>query len=114
MTAEIGAIERTADRQAFHSGDEALDLYFHKYAGQNPFRHHVGVTYLAKAGGRVLGFVTVSPGSLDAGDLPSGRRAPPYPVLILRVARLAVDESARELGLGKHSFASPLSSPRRG
>ena len=101
MTVEIRALERTDDRQAFHSGDEALDLYFYKYAGQNPFRHHVGVTYVVVEGGRVLGFVTVSPGSLDAGDLPSGRRAPPYPVPILRVARFAVDESARELGLGK-------------
>jgi len=101
MTVEIRAIERTDDRQAFHSGDEALDLSFHKYAGRNPFRHHVGVTYVVVEGGRVLGFATVSPGSLDAGDLPSGRRAPPYPVPILRVARLAIDESARELGLGK-------------
>ncbi len=101
MTVEIRPLERTDDRQAFHSGDEALDLYFHKYAGQNQFRHHVGVTYVAVEGGRVLGFVTVSPGSLDAGDLPSGRRTPPYPVPVLRVARLAVDESARELGLGK-------------
>ena len=76
MTVEIRALERADDRQAFHSGDEALDLYFHKYAGQNPFRHHVGVTYVVVEGGRVLGFATVSPGSLDAGDLPSGRRAP--------------------------------------
>ena len=45
--------------------------------------------------------MTVSPGSLDASDLPSGRTAPPYPVPVLRVARLAVDETAQGRGLGK-------------
>ena len=57
MTVEIWtrALERADDRRAFHSGDEALDLYFHKYAGKNPFRHHVGVTYVVVEGGRVLG-----------------------------------------------------------
>jgi GNAT superfamily N-acetyltransferase len=101
MTVEIRLLERSDDRQTFRSGDEALDLFFHRYAGQNQFRHHIGVTYVAAEQARILGFVTVSPGSLDAADLPSGRRAPPYPVPILRVARLAVDQSARARGLGK-------------
>jgi GNAT superfamily N-acetyltransferase len=101
MAVEIRPLERDDDRQAFRSGDEALDLYFHRYAGQNQFRHHIGVSYFAVEGERILGFVTVSPASLDAGDLPSGRKMPPYPVPILRVARLAVDQSARSLGLGK-------------
>jgi GNAT superfamily N-acetyltransferase len=101
MTVEIRALQRSDDRQEFRSGDEALDLYFHRYAGQNQFRHHIGTTYLAVEESRILGFVTISPGSLDAGDLPSGRRMPPYPVPILRVARLAVDQRARGRGLGK-------------
>jgi GNAT superfamily N-acetyltransferase len=101
MTVEIRPLERADDRQAFRSGDESLDLYFHRYAGQNQFRHHIGVSYVAVEDGRILGFVTVSPGSLDAGDLPSGRKAPPYPLPILRVARLAVGETARGRGLGK-------------
>ena len=101
MTAEIRPLQRADDRQGFRSGDEALDLFFHRYAGQNQFRHHIGVSYVAVEGQRILGFITVSPGSLDAGDLPSGRKTPPYPVPVLRVARLAVDESARGLGLGK-------------
>lgn len=101
MTAEIRGLQRSDDRQAFRSGDEALDLYFHRYAGQNQFRHHIGATYVAVESGRILGFVTVSPGSLDASDLPSGRRTPPYPVPILRVARLAVDASAHGRGLGR-------------
>ena len=101
MTVEIRALERSDDRQAFSCGDEALDLYFHRYAGQNQFRHHLGVTYVAVEAERVLGFVTVSPGSLDADDLASGKKTPPYPVPILRIARLAVDTSATGRGCGK-------------
>jgi GNAT superfamily N-acetyltransferase len=101
MTVEIRALQRSDNRQAFRSGDGALDLYFHRYAGRNQFRHHIGTTYVAVESDRILGFVTVSPGSLDAGDLPSGRKRPPYPVPILRVARLAVDEVALGRGLGK-------------
>ncbi len=101
MTVEIRALRRSDDRQAFRSGDEALDLYFHRYAGQNQFRHHIGATYVAIDGERILGFVTVAPGSLDAADLPSGRKTPPYPVPILRLARLAVDASAHGRGLGR-------------
>ena len=50
-------------------------------------------------------FVTVSSEPIKAlygpADLPSGRRTPPYPVPILRVARLAVDASVRGRGLGR-------------
>lgn len=101
MTVEIRSLRRSDERESFRSGDDALDLYFRRYAGQNQFRHHLGVTYVAVEGERILGFATVSPGSLDAEDLPSGRKAPPYPVPILRVARLAVDASGRGRGLGK-------------
>lgn len=60
MTAEIRVLRPDDGRQAFLSGDEALDLYFHRYAGQNQFRHHVGVTYVAVEADVVVGFVTVS------------------------------------------------------
>jgi GNAT superfamily N-acetyltransferase len=101
MTVEIRSLRRSDDRERFCSGDEALDLYFHRYAGQNQFRYHIGTTYVAEENERILGFVTVSPGHLDAGDTPQGRKMPPYPVPILRVARLAVDETAHGRGLGK-------------
>jgi GNAT superfamily N-acetyltransferase len=100
MSAEIRALLPDDDRQDFRSGDGALDLFFHRYAGQNQFRHHIGVSYVAIEGERIVGFVTISPGSMDAEDLPSGRKMPPYPVPILRVARLAVDLSARGSGVG--------------
>ncbi len=81
--------------------DDALDLYFRRYAGQNQFRHHVGVTYVAVEVGRVLGFATVAAASVDADDLPGARRMPPYPMPVLRIARLAVAEVDHGRGLGK-------------
>lgn len=101
MTVEIRALRQDDDRQPFQSGDEALDLYFHRYAGQNQFRHHIGVTYIAVEVGRILGFATLSAASLDADDLPSGRRMPPYPLPVLRIARLATASAERGRGIGR-------------
>ena len=101
MTIEIRPLERTDDRSGFSSGDEALDLYFHRYAGQNQFRHHVGVTYVAVDSDEILAFATVSPAAMDADDLPGGGRRPPYPAPVLRVARLAVARNHQGRGLGR-------------
>jgi GNAT superfamily N-acetyltransferase len=99
---EIRALRPIDDRSAFRSGDEALDRFFHRYAGQNQFRHYLGVTYIAVEGVRVLGFATVAPGQLDIEGLAEATRKkmPRYPLPILRLARLAVDVSARSRGLG--------------
>ncbi len=43
---EIRALRTSDDRSAFQSGDEALDRFFHRYAGQNQFRHYLGVRLL--------------------------------------------------------------------
>jgi predicted N-acetyltransferase YhbS len=99
---EIRALRPTDDRSAFQSGDEALDHFFHRYAGQNQFRHYLGVTYVAVDDGRVLGFATVAPRHVAIDDLPerARKKLPRYPVPVLGLARLAVDGSARSKGLG--------------
>lgn len=101
MTVEIRLLAEDDDRRAFSSGDEALDLYFHRYAGQNQFRHHIGATYVAVEGDRILGFATVSAGSIDAEDLPGGCRMPSYPMPVLRLARLAVGAAEQGRGVGR-------------
>lgn len=99
----VRALHADDDRNAFRSGDADLDRYFHKYAGQNQFRHHLGTTYVAVEDQRILGFVTVSPGQLESESLSTSlsRRLPRYPLPILRLARLAVDASYRNRGIGK-------------
>jgi predicted N-acetyltransferase YhbS len=100
---EIRALRESDDRAGFRSGDADLDRFLHKYAGQNQFRHHIGTTYVAFEENRIVGYATVAPGHLEMEDFPRVRRAklPCYPLPILRLARLAVDESMRGRGLGK-------------
>jgi GNAT superfamily N-acetyltransferase len=110
----IRALQATDDRSAFSSGDEALDRFFHRFAGQNQFRHYLGVTYVAVEALRILGFVTVAPRLLEVEDLPERARnkLPRYPIPVLGLARLAVDQSARSAGIGRQllRFALKLAS----
>lgn len=105
---DIRALRHDDDRSRFRSGDADLDCFFIKYAGQNQFRHHLGTTYVAVDAGRILGFITVSPGQLESEELPAAlaRRLPKYPLPVLRLARLAVDLSCRGQGLGKELLAA--------
>ncbi|MDY0003392.1 MAG: GNAT family N-acetyltransferase [Polyangia bacterium] len=99
---EIRALAAGDDRSSFHSGDPDLDRFFQKYAGQNQFRHFLGVTYVALDGNRVLGYATVAPGDIEIDDMPNSmrKRLGLYPLPILRLARLAVDEPVQGQGLG--------------
>jgi ribosomal protein S18 acetylase RimI-like enzyme len=99
---EIRALSESDDRSAFRSGDHDLDGFFLRFAGQNQFRHHLGVTYVAIEGRRILGFVTVAAGSAAVDLLPPShrKRLPRYPVPVLRIARLAVDERAQGKNVG--------------
>jgi predicted N-acetyltransferase YhbS len=101
---EIRALRPSDNRSVFQSGDEALDRFLHRYAGQNQFRHYLGVTYVAVEDDRILGFATVAPRHVDADALPERmrRKLPRYPVPMLGLARLAVDRSARSMGIGGH------------
>ena len=99
---EIRALRASDDRSLFRSGDADLDRFFHHFAGQNQFRHHIGVTYVAVDGPSVLAFATVAAAQLEVDDLPDvvRRKLPRYPLPVLRLARLAVDQSAQGQGLG--------------
>jgi GNAT superfamily N-acetyltransferase len=100
---EIRRLRVQDDRARFRSGDADLDRFLHRFAGQNQFRHHVGVTYVAVDGDRLLGFLTVTAGQLAGDHVPVAlrKKLPAYPLPVLRLARLAVDERARGQGLGK-------------
>ena len=100
---EIRLLREADDRSTFSSGDDELDRFFHQYAGQNQFKHHIGTTYVATEGTRVLGYVTVAPAQMDVEHVPRKRRAglPQYPVPVLRLARLARDKSVTGQGVGE-------------
>ena len=92
---------RRHDRGAFDSGAPILDDYLRRYASQN-LRHHLARVYVAEDGqGRVLGYYTLSAGSVGHDELPEtvARRLPAYPVPAVLIGRLASDRRAREAGL---------------
>jgi GNAT superfamily N-acetyltransferase len=107
---QIRLLRPDDDRTSFACGDEDLDRFFRKYAGQNQFRLHVGTTYVAVEGDRILGFVTLAATSLAGDGLPARqqKRLPRYPLPALRVARLAVAKDARGQGIGKALLRAAL------
>lgn len=99
---EIRLLRENDNRSGFHSGDPDLDRFFRHYAGQNQFKHYIGATYVAVDDERIVGYATVAPSQVEVEDLPTTevKQLPSYPLPVLRLARLAVDESAQGQGLG--------------
>lgn len=99
---EIRALRQGDDRASFRSGASELDRFFRQFAGQNQFKHHIGVTYVGVDRDRILGFATIAPAHVEIDDLPvpARKKLPRYPLPVVRLARLAVDESAQRQGVG--------------
>jgi GNAT superfamily N-acetyltransferase len=101
---EIRALTRDDDRSGFSCGQADLDRFFEHYAGQNQFKLHLAVTYVAVVEARIVGFATVAASSLERSNVPNARqrkRLPSYPLPVLRLGRLGVDTRAQGLGIGK-------------
>jgi GNAT superfamily N-acetyltransferase len=107
---EIRPLRESDDRSRFRSGDDDLDRFLRRYAGQSQFRHHVGTTYVAVESGEIIGFATVAAGHLEIDRMPASlsRGLPSYPLPVIRLARLAVDERMRGRGIGNALVAYVL------
>lgn len=103
MTIEFRRLTKADSREGFTCGVPELDLFFHKYAKQNQYRHYLGVTYVAVRQSHILGFATVSPCHIEAESLSVELRGklPLYPLPMLRLARLGVSSQAQGGGIGK-------------
>ncbi|OQX58259.1 MAG: hypothetical protein B5M52_05780 [Helicobacteraceae bacterium 4484_230] len=103
MAVEIRVLKKEDDRSSFSCGDIALDYFFQKYAGQNQFKHYIGTTYVAVEKGELLGFVSVSSGSLARDGLPQGirKKLPCYPLPVLKITRIGVDRRFQNHGIGR-------------
>jgi len=103
VAVELRPLAQDDDLTAFSCGQPDLDRFLQHYAGQNQFKLHLAVTYVAVADARVVGFATVAASSLERASLPSARlrqRLPASPLPVLRLARLGVDPRAQGHGLG--------------
>jgi GNAT superfamily N-acetyltransferase len=101
---EIRPLARDDERGGFSCGQPDLDRFFEHYAGQNQFKLHLAVTYVAVVDSRIAGFAAVAPSSIERANVPSARlrkRLPGYPLPVLRLARLGVDVRAQGLGIGR-------------
>jgi GNAT superfamily N-acetyltransferase len=101
----IEALASYHDRTAFSCGDEALDRYLLRHAGQDA-RKHVAATFVLVEMNRpaVLGFYTLSATSLRLNDLPEStiKKLPKYPIVpAILLGRLAVDQKNRGMGYGE-------------
>lgn len=99
----VRALRAEDDRQRFESGHPEIDDFFQRYAGQNQWRQHIGVTYCLFRGEYVAGFVTLSAGDIDPRELPDGvgARLPRYSAPVLRLARMGVTRELHGTGLGQ-------------
>lgn len=75
MLYAIRRLEPDDNRKTFTCGDDNLDRFFRRYAGQSQFRHHVGTTYIAVKDEVILGFVTVCATQIEVEELPEGERS---------------------------------------
>lgn len=104
--AEDWLIELLTDRHergAFSCGKPSLDLFLHTQAGQYN-RKGVGRTYVAVRPNspQVIGYYTLAASSVPFAELPAklSKKLPRHPVPTILLGRLAVDLTARGLGLG--------------
>ncbi len=102
---EIRKLQKSDNRDNFSSGNIEIDRFFKKFAGQNQFKHRIGVTYIAKdlEKQKIVGYITISIGSLKIEGLKykDFKKFPKYPLPILRIARLGVDKVYQNRGIGK-------------
>ena len=107
----VERLDRSHERGGFSCGKGPLDEFLKRLVSQYE-RRNIGRTYVAVRRGekRVLGYYTLAAGSISFKNLPpSGRRKlPRHPVPVILLARLAVDQSVRGMGLGEFLLVDAL------
>jgi GNAT superfamily N-acetyltransferase len=108
----ITPLDKRHDRKNFNCGDPSLNGYLSRYANQD-IRRRVSRIFVASPSTepqRVIGYYSLSAGSLAAADFPDTfqRRLPRYPVPIALLGRLAVDSSHHSQGFGAVLIADAL------
>jgi len=103
-------LDRTRhDRSRFASGDDALDEWLRRYAGQNRRRDTAATWVIADAEGVVVAYATIAMSAIDHSSAPSVvARHAPDPVPALLIGRLAVDRHHGGRGIGTALVAHVL------
>lgn len=101
---QITLLAKAHDRESFRSGVADLDEFLRTYARQNA-RRDLTQTFVAvrPTTSAVSGYYSVRMGDVGIELLPESERKslPRYPLPVVHLARLAVDERERGKGLGE-------------
>lgn len=108
---EIESLSDDHERGGFSCGKPPLDAFIQTQAGQYE-RKSVGRTFVAVRPGEklVIGYYTLAASSVEFAHLPAplSKKLPKHPVPTVLLGRLAVDNAARGIGLGRDLLADAL------
>jgi len=112
MQLSINALNTGHLRKAFDCGEPSLNTYLHRYARQN-IKNRINRVFIASpvdTDKTVVGYYTLSAGSIGADDLPLAqkRRLPNYPIPVALLGRLAVDKQYQGQRLGSILLADAV------
>lgn len=109
MSYLIRPLDDAVEKDAFHCGQQDLDVYLRRHASQDVRRSVARAPYVRidvatprDEPRRPAGFFSLSAGSVSAEDLPLdlARKLPRYPVPAALLGRLDADETFKGRGLG--------------
>ena len=105
-------LNKSHDRESFDCGEQSLNQYLRQYASQD-IKRNINKVFVAsppRKPRQVIGYYSLSAGSLDATDLSEklSRRLPRYPVPVALLGRLAVASSHQGEGIGSILLADAL------
>jgi GNAT superfamily N-acetyltransferase len=88
--------------EAFACGVASLDQWLKRFA-RTSRQSDLTITYVVHRENRVAGYYSLSAGSVSRQDAPLrvAKGAPNHPIGVILLARLAVDEAERGIGLGR-------------
>ena len=108
---QIVRLQRAHRRDTFDCGSSELNEYIRKFARQND-QKGIGRVYVAVYPDEMIvrGYYTLSTSAVEHKTMPEAARKklPRYPVPTALLGRLAVDESAKGLGLGRELLMDAL------
>jgi GNAT superfamily N-acetyltransferase/endogenous inhibitor of DNA gyrase (YacG/DUF329 family) len=96
-------LSKEHDRSVFNCGDAKLDDWLKTYAGQSQDLRIAKTYALVRQGTKqVLGYFALRAGQVERERMPESlrKRLPRYPIPVVHLARLAVDQSVHGEGLG--------------
>lgn len=101
----LSAVERLSeshDLSAFDCGNESLTAWLKRFALTN-LRSDSAQTFVARRGGVVVGYYSLTAGSVRPEEAPArvAKGLAKHPIGVILLARLAVDKREQGRGLGK-------------